>query len=48
MLALSMLLSMIPLGMSAESVDEFAGYETLEEIPFEFELEPGDLTYEQN
>lgn len=46
-LALSMLLSMIPFGMAAESLDEFAGYETLDEIPFEFELEPGDLPFEQ-
>lgn len=46
-LALSMLLSMIPLGTSAESLDEFEDYETLEEIPFEFELEPGDLPFEQ-
>lgn len=46
-LALSMLLSMIPFGMAAESLDEFEDYETLEEIPFEFELEPGDLPFEQ-
>ena len=45
-LVLSMLLSMIPLGTSAESLDEFEDYETLEEIPFEFELEPGDLPFE--
>ena len=46
-LVLSMLLSMIPLGISAELVDEFTGYDTLEAIPFEFELEPGDLPFEQ-
>ena len=44
---LSMLLSMIPFGMAAESLDEFENHETLEEIPFEFELEPGDLPFEQ-
>ena len=45
-LALLMLLSMVPLVYAAEDVDEFAGLETLEEIPFEFVLEPGDLPYE--
>ena len=45
-LALIMLLSMVPLVYAAEDVDEFAGLETLEEIPFEFVLEPGDLPYE--
>ena len=45
-IALSMLLSLIPFYGAAVD-DEFAGYETLEEIPFEFELEPGDLPFEQ-
>ena len=45
MLALSMLLLLIPLyGAAVE--DEFAGFETIEEVPFEFELEPGDLPFE--
>lgn len=41
-----MLLSLIPL-TSAALDDEFEGFETLEEVPFEFELEPGDLPWEQ-
>ena len=41
-LALSMLLSLIPL-YGAAMIDEFEGLETVEEIPFEFVLEPGDL-----
>lgn len=45
-IAASMLLSLIPL-TSAALDDEFAGLETLEEVPFEFELEPGDLPWEQ-
>ncbi|MBR5859651.1 MAG: hypothetical protein IKZ05_06975, partial [Clostridia bacterium] len=45
-LAIIMLLSMVPLVYAAEDADEFAGLETLEEIPFEFVLEPGDLPYE--
>ena len=45
-IAASMLLSLIPL-TSAALDDEFEGFETLEEIPFEFELEPGDLPWEQ-
>lgn len=43
----SMLLSMIPLGISAEPADECASLETVEEVPFEFELDPGDLPFEQ-
>lgn len=45
-IAASMLLSLIPL-TSAALDDEFAGFETLEEVPFEFELEPGDLPWEE-
>lgn len=45
-IAVSMLLSLIPFYGTALD-DEFAGLETLEEIPFEFELEPGDLPWEQ-
>ena len=45
-IAVSMLLSLIPL-TSAALDDEFEGMETLEEIPFTFELEPGDLPFEQ-
>ena len=44
-LALSMLLSLIPL-YGAAMIDEFEGLETVEEIPFEFVLEPGDLPRE--
>lgn len=45
-IVVSMLLSLIPL-TSAALDDEFEGLETLEEVPFEFELEPGDLPWEQ-
>ena len=41
-LVLSMLLSMLPI-YAAATDDEFEGLEIVEEIPFEFELEPGDL-----
>lgn len=41
-----MLLSMIPFYGSALN-NEFENMETLEEIPFEFELKPGDLPFEQ-
>ena len=41
-IAVSMFLSVIPLYGSALD-DGFAGLPTVEEIPFEFELEPGDL-----
>lgn len=44
--ALSMLLSLIPL-YGAALDDEFEGVETLEEVPFEFELESGDLPFEE-
>jgi len=46
LIALSMLLSLIPFYGAAVD-DEFAGFDTLEEVPFEFELEPGDLPFEQ-
>ncbi len=45
-ITVSMLLSLIPFYGAAVD-DEFEGFETLEEIPFEFELEPGDLPFEQ-